>query len=325
MAPKYTRSEAKAAARELIRGILCAPATPVDEHGEIDEAGLRHDVRYLIDVLKVDGLYMNGYYGHFWLLSSEQRRKVIEITAAEAAGAVTLINRCAHPSPHEAIALARHSQDLGVDVISLVIPQFGGAHEDLFVGYFEMIAREIELGITIFNTTQAGYTVTPQQFARLAEIPNVVALKNGTGFDATAEVRALVGDRLLVIDPEEENFLHNYLEHGQTAIYTGSNMMMDSAAAQPMHDYMQAALEGDRELTAKRYEAMQPLRDLHHRWILEPWWATGLCPVSTVKFWTQQLGMTGGPVPEPLPDLLSDAEKQQLRGEMAAVGLPVSA
>ena len=114
-------------------------------------------------------------------------------------------------------------------------------------------------------------------------------------------MRALVGDRLLVIDPEEEDFLANYLEHGQTAIYTGSNMMMDSAAAQPMHDYMQAALEGDRELTAKRYGAMQPLRDLHHRWILEPWWRMGLCPVSTVKFWTQQLGMTGGPVPEPLP------------------------
>ena len=37
-------------------------------------------MRYLIDVLKVDGLYMNGYYGHFWLLSSAQRRRVIQIT-----------------------------------------------------------------------------------------------------------------------------------------------------------------------------------------------------------------------------------------------------
>ena len=69
---------------------------------------------------------------------------------------MTLVNRCAHASPHEAIALARHSQDLGVDVISLVIPQFGGAHDDVLVGYFAMIAREIDLGITIFNTTQAG-------------------------------------------------------------------------------------------------------------------------------------------------------------------------
>lgn len=318
---KYGRAEAKDAARELIRGIMCAPCTPVDSRGEIDEAGLRHDLRHLIDVIKVDGLYMNGYYGHFWLLSSAQRRRVIEIAADEAAGAVTLINRCAHPSPHEATELAKHSQDVGVDVISLVIPQFGGADVGILVGYFEMIAREIDLGITIFNTTQAGYRISPEAMARLADIPNVAALKNGTGFEDTTRIRELVGDRLLVIDPEEEDFLRNLLQHGQTAIYTGSNMMYDSARSQPMHDYMRAALDGDLELAEKRYDAMQPLRDLHHRWILEPWWRMGLCPVATVKFWTQQLGMTGGPIPEPLPDLLSDADRQQLRTEMAEVGL----
>src|ERR1700675_1149965 len=120
MVAKYGRSEAKAAAKAMIRGVFCAPCTPVDDRGEIDEAGLRHDIRYLIDVLDVDGLYMNGYYGHFWLLSSAQRRRVIEITVDEAHSAVPIIDRCAHPSPHEAIALARHSQDLGVDFISLV-------------------------------------------------------------------------------------------------------------------------------------------------------------------------------------------------------------
>jgi len=321
MSPKYGRSEAKAAAKELIRGIFPAPPIPVDERGEIDVAGLRHDLRYCLDVLKVSGLYMNGYYGHFWLLSSAQRRTVIEVAVEEAAGMVPVINRCAHPSPHEAIELAKHSQDLGVDFISLVIPQFGGAHEDIFFGYFEMIASEIELGISVFNTDQAGYRVTPEMMARLAEIPNICALKNGTGLENTTEIRKLVGDAIVVIDPEEENFKVNMLEHGQRALYTASNLMMDCASWTPMHDYMQAALDDDLGLASRIYDEMQPRRDLHHKWILEPWWSMGVCPVSNVKFWTQQLGMTGGPVPKPLPDLLSAEDKEQLRAEMAEVGL----
>jgi hypothetical protein len=46
-----------------------------------------------------------------------------------------------------------------------------------------------------------------------------------------------------------------------------------------------------------------------------------VCPISTIKFWTQQLGMTGGPTPRPLPDLLSVQDKVRLRQEMADVGL----
>lgn len=191
---KYLKAEAKSAARELLRGIITALCLPVDEHGEVDEAGLRHDIRHCIDVIRAHGLYVNGYYGHFWLLSSEQRKRVVEIAVDEVAGAVPIINRCAHPSPFEAIELARHSQEIGVDFISLVIPQFGGAHGDILIGYFAMIAREIELGITIFNTDQAGYVLTPEMMARLAEIPNVCALKNGMRLDHTTRIRQLVGD-----------------------------------------------------------------------------------------------------------------------------------
>lgn len=318
---RYGKAEAKAASRELLRGTITALCTPVDEDGQIDEAGLRHDLRHCIDVIKSDGIYLHGYYGHFWLLTSAQRRQATEIALNEIAGAVPIINRCAHPSPQEAVELALHAQNLGADFISLVIPQFGGAYDSLLIDYFAYIAERIELGITIFNTDQAGYTLTPELMARLADIPNVCALKNGLSLEHTDKVRALVGDSIVVIDPNEENFLRNMLEHGQSAIYTGTNMMFDNANATPMRDYVHAFLDGRPDDAKKLYEDMQPIRDLHHRWVLEPWGSTGLCPVSVVKYWSSVNGMTGGPTPRPLPNLLSQEDKDKLRAEMADVRL----
>jgi 4-hydroxy-tetrahydrodipicolinate synthase len=317
---KYTKSEAKAVARDVLQGAITAPCLPIHPDGEIDEPGLRHDLRHLIDVIGASGLYMNGYYGHFWLLTREQRRRVVEITVEEAAGGVPIIARCAHPSPREAIALAQHAQELGVDFISLVAPQFGGAHRDALLGYFRTIADEIDLGITVFNTVQAGYSISPEMMAELAEIPNICALKNGMSIAHTIRIRELVGDSIVVVDPDEEHFFLNMSQFGQRAIYTGTNAMFDSAKAQPMRDYIAAGLAGDMDLAARRYYDLEPVRRMHRRWILEPWESTGLCPIARVKFWNQLLGMTGGPVPAGIP-AMSDGEKSQMEADLESVGL----
>jgi dihydrodipicolinate synthase/N-acetylneuraminate lyase len=162
--------------------------------------------------------------------------------------------------------------------------------------------------------------ISAEQMARLAEIPNVCALKNDIDLEHTNEIRKLVGDEIVVVDPSEENFLVNLTEHGQKAIYTGTNYMFDSARATPMRDYVAAALDGRYDDAAEIYHAMQPIRDLHHRWVLEPWQRDRVCPVSTIKFWTEQHGLTGGPTRPPLP-AFPEESATQLREEMEAIGL----
>ncbi|TDC52795.1 dihydrodipicolinate synthase family protein [Jiangella ureilytica] len=319
MAAKYGKSEAKAVAREKLRGLIPGPVLPIDADGEMDETAYRHNIRHCLDVVGSEALYINSYYQNYWLLSSAQRRRVLEVAMDEIAGAVPVINRCAHHSPKEAIELAQHAQDLDVDFISLVLPPFG-ANKDILFGYFQMIARELELGITIFNTSQAGYSISPEWMAELAEIPNICALKNGLDLEHTGRIRELVGDSIVVVDPNEENFLEN-IRNGQQAIFSGTQLMFDSARAQPLRAYMEAAFAGDLDKAQTMFDDLQPVRDLHHRWVLGPWRSDArVCPVGTVKFWCEQLGMIGGPVPEPLPDL-SEAQKKELRSELVAVGL----
>lgn len=321
MTAKYGKTEAKAYAKEKLRGVFSAFCLPETEAGEIDEPGLRSDLRHYVDVIGAAGLYVHGFYGNFWLLTSAERRRVFEIVVDEVQGAVPLICRCAHQSLKETVELIRHAEGCGADFISLIGPPFAASPEAVYE-YFRLVAAETELGLTIFNTPQAGYVISPELMARLAEIPNVCALKNDIDMAHTIQIRKLVGDEIVVVDPSEENFLINLTQFGQKAIYTGTNYMFDSAAATPMRDYVEAALAGDFTEAAELYYRMQPIRDLHHRWVLEPWKRDKVCPVSTIKFWTSQLGLTGGPVRPPLPEFPEESRSRLLE-EMQEVGLVV--
>jgi 4-hydroxy-tetrahydrodipicolinate synthase len=319
MSSKYGKTEAKAYAKETLRGVFSAFCLPETADGEVDEEGLRKDIRHYVDVIGAAGLYVHGFYGNFWLLTSAERKRVFEVVVDEARGALPLVCRCAHQSPKETVDLIRHAEGLGADFISLIGPPFA-ASPDAVYEYFQLVAAETNLGISIFNTPQAGYVISPELMARLAEIPNVCALKNDIDLEHTNRIRALVGGEIVVVDPSEERFLVNLTEFGQRAIYTGTNYMFDSGAATPMRDYVQAALNGDFALATELYDRMQPIRDLHHRWVLVPWKRDGVCPVSTIKFWTEQLGLTGGPVRAPLPRF-PEEERRRLLEELREVGL----
>ncbi|MGH9088873.1 MAG: dihydrodipicolinate synthase family protein [Acidimicrobiales bacterium] len=320
---KYRSSEAKDAAKEKVRGIFSAFCLPETGDGRFDEKGLRRDIRHYLDVIKADGLYVHGFYGNFWLLTSEERRRVTEVVVDEVDSAVPIICRCAHASMRETMDLISHADSCGIDFISLIGPPYAGHSDAMIVDYFEHVAASTDLGLSIFNTPQAGYVISPELMARLAEIPNVCALKNDIDMVHTIRVRQLVGDRIVVVDPSEERFFVNMAEFGQTAIYTGTNYMFDSAEATPMHDYVHAGLAGNVSLMAERYFGMEPIRQVHHKWVLEPWQATGVCPISTIKRWTEQLGLTGGPVRPPLPSLPAD-ETAALVDDLRAAGLHVS-
>ncbi|HSK97674.1 MAG TPA: hypothetical protein VK891_13725, partial [Euzebyales bacterium] len=154
----------------------------------------------------------------------------------------------------------------------------------------------------------------------IAEIPNVCGIKNGMPLEHTNKVRQLVGDDILVVDPIEQNCLTNMLEFGQQVIFTGDNPMFDTAADQPLRRYVEAALAGHVQEATALADGLAPVREVHQRWVRDRWKASGLIPISTIKHWTAQLGMTGGPTPPPLPALTPD-EQAGLRAELALIGL----
>ncbi len=322
---RYSAAEAKDAAREFLRGVWVAFVVPETPEFEIDEAALRSDIRRYIDLMGVGGLYVHGFFGNFWLMTVEERKRVAEIAIDEAGGKVPVSIRCAHPSLKDAIDLVQHAESIGADLISMVGPLMAEGSEQMILSYFSELAKSTNLGISVFNTKQAGYVMAPELVARLAEIPNIAAIKSGTGVEDTARIRELVGDDIVVIQPGEKFMLRNMLEHGQKAIYTGANMLFDNGEYNPMRDYVDAALAGDAARATELFESLQPMRDLYESWIQEPWRDRGLCPVARVKYWGELNGLAGGPARPPL-DNLSDQDKAEFRDQLSAMGgLPKAA
>lgn len=319
MTAKYTANEAKDAAREMLEGIWVAYCVPETPSFEIDEAALRRDIRRYIDVLGVGGLYVHGFFGNFWLMTIEERKRVTEISIDEAGGEVPVSIRCAHASLKDAIDLVRHAEASGADLISLVGPAMADGSEAMIRSYVEEIAAATNLGISLFNTEQAGYTMRPEFIAELATIPNVAAIKSGTGEEDTATIRQLVGDSIVVIQPGEKHLLENMREHGQRAIYTGANMMYDNGEVNRMRDYVAAALAGDFDTATRLFGELDPVRQLHEEWITVPWRQRGLCPVARVKYWSEVNGLSGGPARPPL-DNLTEEDKAEFRDKLSAIG-----
>ena len=74
-----------------MKGIYSALMVPYNEDGSINEKGLREIIRYNIDKMKVDGLYVGGSTGENFMISTEEKKKVFEITIDEVKDTVNLI------------------------------------------------------------------------------------------------------------------------------------------------------------------------------------------------------------------------------------------
>src|SRR5262249_45936882 len=73
---KYKKSQAKDASRAHFRGIWAAITTPFTPALELDEAGLRQNMRYLTGTLRVDGVFCTGVMGEYWSLTKEERKRI---------------------------------------------------------------------------------------------------------------------------------------------------------------------------------------------------------------------------------------------------------
>lgn len=325
--PKYKRNEAKEWALENIRGIYVTMCTAekFDEDTRefvLDEEGIRNDVNHLINVCKVSGFFLMGLYGNFYAFTVEERKRITEIVADENRGRVPIVCNCEHETLRDTVELMLHAENAGVDLISLTGPRFGGnstSIAEVALEYFQYAASKINIGLIIDNIYYVGYLMSPELMAQCADIPNVSIIKNVAPMAHTIRLRDLVGNKLIVIDPTEENLLVNMVQFGQKAVMNGTAMMYDSANDTPMKDYVDAALCGEYKKAAELYYGMQPLRDVYEKWVRIPWDTNSRMPLPAVKFWSHQLGLTGGPTRPPSLKL-SENDREGLLADLKAVG-----
>lgn len=317
---EYAKDQAKAYARAHMHGLWGSIPYPFHSDGALDEKGLVSDLRHYIEVLHIDGFYCGGIINEFWSMTVAERKRAQELIAKEAGDEIYTITMTGHHCLAEAVELTRHAQAAGFDFVAIMNPYYGVRAEDAIVDYFRYIADRAEIGMLILNSPTPGYTLTPEQIARIAGIENICAIKNDVPLEETNTLRRLVGDRIVISDPKESDWFTNMVEHGQQVFLASpSPHLYQTRGRLPMKEYTELAMRGEVAEAKVIRDGLEPLRRLAQQWVWDPW-SRGELPMAQLKYWGELLGLSGG-VPRPPLKPLTPEKKERLRRDLQSAGL----
>ncbi|MGZ8211064.1 MAG: dihydrodipicolinate synthase family protein [Burkholderiales bacterium] len=317
----YRKSEAKEASKAQFRGVWTAITTPFTPNLEVDEAGLRSNMKRVAD-LKIQGVFCTGVMGEFWSLKKEERKRVVEIVVEEAhKRGVKVIAHTAHHSAHETVELTQHAEQVGADFAILMNPYYPPMSEQTIYDWFQFVASRVNIGIWMFDAEYAGYGLSPELIQRIAGIENICGIKIPRPLEKYEQVQKLLGDKIVMSEPSEGQWLKLMRDYGQKVHQSSpAPYLFQTPGSLPMHDYTELGLQGKFAEAEKISATLQPLREVGAKWMRSKWVDQNLIPIAYIKAWSEMLGMAGGPVRPGLPQI-TEKERAALQQDLERTGL----
>ncbi|MBS5983078.1 dihydrodipicolinate synthase family protein [Clostridium butyricum] len=188
---------------KAFKGVIPAVLTVFDKEENIDEVGMRQLVSFLIEK-GVNGLYLTGSTGEGFTMTSEERKKVVEIVIDETAGRVPVVVHVGAIGTKISIDLAKHAESVGADGISSVPPFYWKFNENQIIKYYEDIANSCSIPMIVYNVPLVGL-LGMNAIKRLAKIENVKGIKYTalSQYEIT-QIKDEVGEEFLVYSGADE-------------------------------------------------------------------------------------------------------------------------
>src|SRR5262245_57002731 len=240
-----------------IEGCLTALVTPFRD-GKVDFDGLAKLVDWQIDQ-GVDGIVSVGTTGESATLDVEEHGAVSAATVKAARGRVPVVAGAGGNSTAEALELTRASETAGANALLHVTPYYNRPNQEGLYRHFEAIARATKLPIILYNVpSRTACDLLTETVARLAEIDNIVGIKDATGnLVRGSELIARVGDRITVLSGDDGTAFPLYACGARGVISVVSNV-----APRAMSDMWDAVKAGDWDRARKRHYELRVLNQL---------------------------------------------------------------
>jgi 4-hydroxy-tetrahydrodipicolinate synthase len=314
---KYRRNEAKDYAREHLRGVWAAALTPFTPSLALDEDGFRNNLKHWTTELGIDGIFIAGKQGEFFSMSVPERKRTFELGVESVAKGAGTIMSCSDQNLDTVIDLAKHAQAIGADYVVVHAPVLHFVHdqEETLYQYYKYISEQIEIGIAMWSHPDSGYLMSPELCARIAELPNIVAIKYSVPREMYVKLTKLAGDKLVVSTASEEEWFDNIVElNWQVYLCSSPPYLMQTSVDRRMREYTDLAMKGDVARARAVRDSLDPVRNALKSSRPKD------KPQAHQKYWQELLGQAGGSVRRPMLPL-TDAEKEKIRAAFEGCGL----
>lgn len=182
---------------EMFAGLTVALITPF-KNGQVDYDGLKK----LVDWHVAEGtacLAPCGTTGESPTLDHEEHERVVAIVCEQARGRIKVMAGTGSNSTREAIRLTKSAKKAGADGALMVGPYYNKPTQDGYYKHFAAVAEAVDLPIVLYNIPgRTGSNMLPETIAKLAKLPQIVAVKEATGsMDQASSIAALCDITLL--------------------------------------------------------------------------------------------------------------------------------
>jgi 4-hydroxy-tetrahydrodipicolinate synthase len=238
----------------MFRGSIVAIVTPF-KNGEIDEDAYRELIEFQIEN-GTSGIVPCGTTGESATLSMAEHNRVIDIAVDAVKKRVPVIAGTGGNSTSEAIELTAHAKRSGADGTLQVTPYYNKPTQEGLYQHFRAIAKAVALPQVLYNVpSRTSVNMLPETVARLAELNEVVAIKEASGsLVQMAEIVNLAGDKITLLSGDDNLTLPLLSIGGKGVISVVANIVPKDSA-----DMVRAWLDGRAEEARNRFLKLFPL------------------------------------------------------------------
>lgn len=290
----------------MITGSLVALVTPMHPDGSIHWEHLDKLVDFHLDN-GTHGIVAVGTTGESATLDPDEHCRVIGHIIKRVNGRIPVIAGTGANSTREAIELTTEAHKLGADACLLVVPYYNKPTQEGLYRHFRAIAEAVPVDQILYNVPgRTACDMLNETVERLADIPNIVGIKDATGnIPRGAELIKAVEGRLTVYSGDDATAAELMLAGGKGNVSVTANVAPKSMAA-----LCEAAIAGNREETERLNELLMPL---NRKLFLEA------NPIP-VKWALQRMGIVGEGIRLPLTPL-SDKFHDEVEEALKASGV----
>ncbi len=233
--------------KTVFTGAATAIVTPLCESG-VDYEAFGKLIDWQIEE-GIDAIVSVGTTGEGSTLTDEEHKEAIRFTVDRVAGRVPVIAGTGSNDTAYAIELTKYAKEVGADAVLLVTPYYNKATQKGLIASFTAIADSADIPCILYNVpSRTGCNLLPQTVAKLAEHPNIVAIKEASGnMSQIAELVHLVGDKLDIYSGNDDQIVPILSLGGKGVISVLSNIM-PKATSDMCKMFMKGDVAGAREL-----------------------------------------------------------------------------